>query len=340
MLTDSTETLAEKLGFLQTPGTYPDEPDRIGVIETHFAWVFLSRNFAYKLNKPIRFHELDYSTVDKRRIGCARGLVLNRRLAPRTYLETVPLTRNGAGLSLDGEGEPVDWLLKMRRLPKETMLDRRLTGREATRDELASIVSKLAAFYRETSVAPWTAEAYLAALRRSIMHYGEQLSALPAEIEVSIPDRLVAAQLGFIEARSTALAQRARRGHVVDAHGDLRPEHISLSDDPAIIDCIEFCDELRWLDTAEELGFLALECERLGRPATAARLLETYRRETEDFLDDRLLCFYVSRRALIRAVICAWHLETPYFAGDERRWIERMHWYLRAGLERIRTALD
>ena len=340
MFTDSKELRVAKLDFLQSPGTYPDAPDHIEVVETHFAWVFLSRNFAYKLHKPIRFHELDYSSAEKRRDGCTRALHLNRRLAPRTYLDVVPLTRSDSRLRLDGDGEPIDWLLRMRRLPEDRMLDRRLEAGDASRHELASIVRRLAAFYQETEVAPWSPAEYRAALRRSVLHYGEQLSALPAEIDVSVSDRLVAAQLGFIDGHASLLEERARQGHVVDAHGDLRPEHISISDDPEIIDCLEFSDQLRWLDTAEEICFLALECERLGRPATAKQLHAMYRLETENPVADSLLGFYSSRRALIRAVLCAWHLEAPYFAGTESRWIGRMHWYLRTGLERIRSALD
>ena len=62
------------------------------------------------------------------------------------------------------------------------------------------------------------------------------------------------------------LDSRAARGCVVEAHGDLRPEHVCLLPEPQIIDCLEFSRDFRILDPADELAFLALECERLGDP--------------------------------------------------------------------------
>jgi aminoglycoside phosphotransferase family enzyme len=53
-------------------------------------------------------------------------------------------------------------------------------------------------------------------------------------------------------------------GKIIEAHGDLWPEHICLEDKPVIIDCLEFNRALRILDTVSELAFLALECEQRG----------------------------------------------------------------------------
>ena len=75
---------------------------------------------------------------------------------------------------------------------------------------------------------------------------------------------------------------RVARGCVVEAHGDLRPEHILLSDPPAVIDCLEFDRNLRILDRAEELCFLELECARLGHAPVGRWLLEECLRRLSD----------------------------------------------------------
>ena len=86
-------------------------------------------------------------------------------------------------------------------------------------------------------------------------------------------------QRKLLEQRPELFDERAQAGRIIEAHGDLRPEHICLEAEPQIIDCLEFSRELRILDPADELAFLALECERLGAPAFAATIFETY---TED----------------------------------------------------------
>ena len=116
-------------------------------------------------------------------------------------------------------------------------------------------------------------------------------------------------------ARVTALASRLRRfvatnaalleariagGRVVDSHGDLRPEHVFLTPEPQVIDCLEFSAELRLQDTAAEAAFLALECERLDFAPLGARVLELYRNECRDDVSPELLAFYRARQALIR----------------------------------------
>ena len=54
------------------------------------------------------------------------------------------------------------------------------------------------------------------------------------------------------------LLGRLRRRHIVDGHGDLRPEHIWLGDEVKIIDCIEFNARLRAIDPLEEIACLDL----------------------------------------------------------------------------------
>lgn len=326
-----TQDLDETLQFLRSPGSYPDGPEHIDIIETHFAWVFLSSRLAYKLNKSIRFHQIDFTTLAKRKANCERAVKLNRRLAEAVYIAAVPLARGAEGLELEGNGEPVEWLIKMHRLPDASMLDNRLAHGTIDKGELVPVVGKLAAFYARSPAVQWDGDHYASVLRSATLQWDEQLSAFPGEISIEEADRLVTAQLGFIEQNRSMLADRVAAGRVVDAHGDLRPEHISLSENPQIIDCLEFSDPLRLLDAADEIAGLALECTRLGRRDIGQQIVEAYRLEADDPFSDELLAFYQSRQALRRALLCAWHLEDPMYAASEQKWIDRTYWYLRVG---------
>lgn len=119
------------------------------------------------------------------------------------------------------------------------------------------------------------------------------------------------------------LADRVLAGKIIQGHGDLRPEHVCLRPVIAIIDCLEFSRALRTQDAMDEIGFLALECERLGNPAAGARLLALYRDESQDDIADELLHFYQSCRARTRALIAARHLRD----AQHRDW---PHWRRKA----------
>jgi aminoglycoside phosphotransferase family enzyme len=82
------------------------------------------------------------------------------------------------------------------------------------------------------------------------------------------PDAAARASLPRVSSRpssnSGALAARAGIGHLVDGHGDLRPEHLCLLEPPVVIDCLEFDDELPAIDPLDEIACLALECHVAG----------------------------------------------------------------------------
>ena len=169
---------AAVLDFLARPGSYPDRPTTVEVVETHFAWVFLSRELVYKLKKPIRFRGLDLTTVAARRANCELEVALNRRLTHGVYIGVTPLGLRGAELTLDNHAAPLEWLVKMRRLPAERTLDR-VARDGAIRDEdLARLVERLCSYYERAARAPWTPAEYRRALEQHTARYGAELRAL------------------------------------------------------------------------------------------------------------------------------------------------------------------
>jgi aminoglycoside phosphotransferase family enzyme len=319
-----------KIDFLRRAESYPDRPVSVELVETHFAWVFLSRQFVYKLKKPISWRGLDLTTLAARRANCELEVSLNRRLATSVYVGVVPLVRAGAEWALEGAGEPADWLVKMRRLPREQTL-REAAARGAAGDaELFPVVDKLASFYARTARAPWDGREYREHLAAEIEEDSRELAAPDLGVDWPRIRAVTEAQLRFIRDRASLLEARIAAGRVVDAHGDLRPEHVFLGDPPEIIDCLEFSANLRLLDTAEEIGFLALECERLGFGATGARIVELYRRRCADDVPPELTGFQRSRRALVRALLGILHLRDSLTSDAIERWRRRADWYLDA----------
>ena len=320
--------LGAKVAFLSLPASYSEPTAQVETVETHLSWVFLTDRHAWKLKKPVRSQDVDFTTVSARRVNCADELRLNRRLSDDVYLDIVPLSLDAGGrLRFLGDGDPIDWLVKMRRLPAARMLDRLILEAAATSDDVRRVVSRLARFYRETLPVEMTCTAYRDGFAKGIAANLRELSTpvfgLPAELVAAIETR----QRTFLEHLPELLDKRAQAGHIVEAHGDLRPEHICLEADPQIIDCLEFSRELRVLDPADELAFLALECERLGAPAFVATIFETYTEITGDVPPAPLLAFYRSYRACVRAKLAIWHLNDPE-PREPSKWVARARHYL------------
>ncbi|HSJ96798.1 MAG TPA: hypothetical protein VLC53_06990 [Myxococcota bacterium] len=317
-----------KVAFLRRPDAYPDPPRRVEALETHMSWVFLTDRHAYKLKKPIRYDSLDFSSRELRRLDCEAEVRLNRRLAREVYLGTVALTLAPQGtLALDGVGEAVDWLVHMRRLPAEQMLDRRIQTRQLQEAHVRPAALRLARFYAEAQPVECSPAAYRKHLAEGVCSDRQELARPEFDLPTDRVAALAEAQLGFLGEHAALFDRRVRDGHVVEGHGDLRPEHICLGPEPAIIDCLEFSRELRLLDPADELAFLALECERLGEPVVGRWFLAVYAEVTGDAPPEALLRFHRSYRALRRAKIAIWHLLDPGVRTPEH-WRRRARQYL------------
>ena len=73
--------------------------------------------------------------------------------------------------------------------------------------------------------------------------------------------------------------------------------------------------------------FLGLECERLGARDIGEVILKKYSKETGDRPSNRLLQFYKSYHACIRAKIAVWHLRDDNIR-DRAIWTDKATKYL------------
>lgn len=322
-------SIQEKVRFLQQPDSYPDKQNKIEAKETHMSWVFMGEDFVYKIKKPVRYDILNFSTIEARRVNCEREVRLNRRLAEYIYLETLPLTVHENGqLALDGQGSIVDWLVKMRRLPLDRMLDVTILNNTVNSGDVTRFCRLLSDFYQHIA-APVAIEpdAYLHRFEQGIADNHKDLCKTEYEMSLSQVQRLTDAQLRFIQEQRHLLERRAKDGRIVEAHGDLRPEHICLMPEPVIIDCLEFDLELRTQDPVDELSYLAMECERLGAPLIGKQVLQHYFDATGDNPPEPLISFYKIYRACVRAKIALWHIDDDQL-NDHEKWRAQAREYL------------
>jgi aminoglycoside phosphotransferase family enzyme len=317
----STE-LAAKLAFLRASGAFDGVME---VIETHMSWVFLTERHAFKLKKPVRLPYLDYRTIERRRQSCDNELRLGRRLASNVYDRVSPLVSTASGLAIGGAGEIVDWLVVMRRLPRDRMLPQMLASGDATGAHADALGELLGRFYREAPRASWDGAEYRRRLREIVVAVAGELVERGAS-RVAV-DRIVRHGLAWMNAHASTLDARIADGRVVDAHGDLRPEHVCLETPPVVIDPLEFDDDLRTLDAASELAFFALECDRLGATWFADRVFARYAERCSDRVPASLVELYRGQHALTRALIALRHVDDAE-PSDQPRWRAKADDYL------------
>lgn len=319
--------VAAKVDFLRRPDSYPEPTTVVETVQTHMSWLFLTDHYVYKLKKPVRRNEIDHRTLAMRRLGCRREVRLNRRLASDVYLGTVALRATSGQLSLGGRGRTVDWLVRMRRLPDTLTLERALLTDRVSRRDANSIVAQLLPFFADAARARLTPAGYRRVLLTTIDKAAATLARRRYRMDSHRIDLLAGLLRDFVETHAEKFAARARADRVVEGHGDLRPEHIYLTQPPTIIDCIEFERKLRLRDPVEELAFLAMECERSGHPEMDRWLFDAYRNRSGDHPPRELIEFYKAYNAFNRARIAIWHLDDPE-TGPPDHWIARANDYL------------
>lgn len=318
---------AQKLQALRSAACYPVPVPSVELIETHFAWVFMVGDYAYKMKKPVAYPLLDLRSLADRHHNCLEEVRLNRRLAPDVYLGAVPLVlTEGGALRVDRQGSAVDWLVWMKRLPATAMLDRAMIEKTSTPAALTEVGALLARFYERQQRYFYPARSYHSRLVERTAAEGAALLAPELKLDAESVNAAVAAVHTSLNALHVELGSRALEGRVVECHGDLRPEHICLAP-VCVIDSLEFSRELRVLDPAEELAYLRFECEVAGTPDVAEQIIDAYMQRSCDRFSHRLLDCYQSCRALVRAKILAWHILDPTVALLAP-WAQRAHAYV------------
>jgi aminoglycoside phosphotransferase family enzyme len=326
------DQLATTVATLRRPAPYPGAEKPEEAIETHMAWVFLTETHAYKLKKPIRARLIDHTTIEARRRACHTELELNRRLAAPVYLAVVPLADSEDGPRLEGEGSPIDWLVKMRRLSRDQMLDSCIERETVQREHITRLGAKLSKFYLDAEPIRWTGDEYRGRITANLDAKRTSLKQPRYDLDRDSIRAVVTGQTQWLAEHGPLLEARADR--VVHAHGDLRPEHICLGKEPMVIDCLEFNRALRLLDPLSELSFLCLECRRLGAEWIGEEMIADYRQRTGDDAPTALIPFYESYHALVRAAIAIWHLDDED-VEDPAPPREQAETYLRLARERL-----
>ena len=290
----------------------------VRLIETHISWILLTGDYAYKIKKPVDFGFLDFSTLDKRRHYCEEELRLNRRFAPQIYLGLVEIRGCETEPRIDGEGEIIEYAVKMREFPQQALLSNHAGRQDLTPqiiDAIADAVSEMHARGARCADDDDYGDAAQAA------HWSdENLTHIASAIATQyLPNSYFRLRRWYRENAQllAAIDARKRGGFVRECHGDLHLGNMAMLDgEVTFFDCIEFNPELRWIDTISEAAFVAMDLHARGYPAYCWRFLNRYFERSGDYQAVDLLRYYFVYRALVRAKVEALRVEQQNHGDD------------------------
>ncbi len=288
------------------PSFYPHPVIAVDTRETHISKVFLTGDYVYKIKKPLNLEFLDFTTLENRRHFCLQELALNRRLSRNVYLDVVSITSHNGEYGIDGQGEIVEYEVKMRQLPENAAMTHLLRERKLGLADMINLSGILTDFYTRTD--PDTRSTGPGAWETVVENCEENFRQMAPFSGQVLDDRVFqiirAAVRSFLHRRKSLFDERVRGGKIRDCHGDLKTGHVYFTDDGIeIIDCIEFNERFRFQDIASDLAFLAMDMDFEGWSGMAGNLISDYIRRTMDSDIFVLLDFYKCYRAAVRCKI-------------------------------------
>ena len=267
-------------------------------VETHASLVFVGADTVWKLKKAVRLPFLDFTAVQDRRRFAERELGLNAPAAKGLYRDVVPVVRRPDGtLALDtAVGEPVDWVVRMARVPEADFLDAMARDGRIGPAELDAVADVVAAYHAALPPARDT----LPPMHR--IAHGNHRSAIETGLDDAIVSHWRGGMLGALDGLDGWMRQRAGQGFVRRAHGDLHLGNMCLwHGRPVPFDALEFDEVMATIDLGYDLAFLLMDLDRRSGRAAANRTLNRYLARTGDVGMLAGMPAFLSMRAMVRA---------------------------------------
>ncbi len=321
---------------LEHPQAFPasaqfEAPD-VEVVQTHLSRVYLVGDRVYKLPRPVDLGFVSFARRAERARECRREVELNRRLAPDVYLGVAPLTRVrgryrvGSTISAPGElPTDVEHCIVMRRLDDDRNALALLMRGALEIGDVQRLARRLARFHSVESLgtpAPFSPSEWRTRNTEPLLANFEALERASGDF---LPDeavrRLRADSEDALARHADRFEARRRAGRAVDAHGDLHLQHIWFESDdrePIAIDGLVFREDLRRIDQASEMAFLAMDLRYRGRADLAEHLLGRYAAARDDFDLYSVVDLYTSYRAAVRAKVAALAALDPEIEVEQR----------------------
>lgn len=301
---------------------YPQPPTPVQLIQTHISYVLLTGEFAYKIKKPLNFGFLDYSTLEARQHFCQEELRLNQRGAAEVYLEVVPITQTGDHYQISGSGEVVEYAVKMRQFPQDTLLTNLFERGDLTPALVQKLAQVIAEFHNKTTTNDYIRSfGEVSQVRQAFDENFEQTKQYIGGPQTQQQfDETQAYCNRFFTEQAPLFRQRIEADRIRECHGDLHLRNIAYWNHKLLLfDCIEFNEPFRFVDVMYDVAYIVMDLEARKRPDLSTLFLNTYTEQTGDWAGLQVLPIYVSRQTYVRAKVTCFLLNDPGVPDAEKQ---------------------
>jgi hypothetical protein len=295
--------------FYPHPVTQPVE-----LIQTHVSYVLLTGDYVYKVKKPVNFGFLDFSTLEKRHHFCQEELRLNQRGAAELYLEVIPLTHTAGQFHLEGEGEAVEYCVKMRQFPQSALLTEVYERGELTEELLERLAEVLAQFHQNAAINDYIRSfGEVNQIRQAIDENYEQTEKYIGGPQTQEQFDQTRAYTNRLFAEQEALFnRRIEQDMIRECHGDVHLRNIALWQNKVLLfDCIEFNEPFRFVDVMFDIAYIIMDLDFRERQDLSNLFLNAYVEQMGDWEGLQVLPLYLSRQSYVRAKVTSFLLDDP-----------------------------
>ena len=309
---------------LLNPSKYPDNPEEVKLVQTHISYVFISKNFVYKIKKPVNFGFLDFTSLEKRKHFCEQEIILNSRLSSDIYIKTVPVYKLNNDYFFDaGEGEIVDYAVVMHKIDEQFLVKNLLYSGNIETSDFKKIAEQLFKFHNK-----YPADINMAKENSSIEmlkfttdeNFSQTEPYIGITIDKSAFENLKSYTDNFYIQNKDLLNKRITDRQIKECHGDLHLEHVGIKEKKAFfLDCIEFNERFRIIDVANEIAFLAMDLDYNGYKEFSTDFINFYIEISEDEEILSLIDFYKIYRAYVRGKVTSFLIDDKNIPENRKK---------------------
>lgn len=301
---DSVLFLTELLGNAEDDGRDAQHPN---VITTHCAHIVLSESRVYKIKRAVKYSYLDMLRLSDRETLCKRELELNKPTLPGIYLEVLPIKKDNADvISLNGNGETIEWVLVMERFDENKVLDN-MARNGTLSTEIAKDVGEAVYYYHAHLPSIPVNDGYKR-INEIVLELVDELGDTRKGFDRHLLRQFKKQSIALVNSHKSLLDARASEGYIKRCHGDLHLRNIVLMDDgPHPFDALEFDERMATIDVLYDLAFVLMDLSHRNLNEQQNTLLNKYLAHCEPqyFKGLALLPLFLMCRAGIRAMTAA-----------------------------------
>lgn len=314
----------EILKAFQKPNLFPHATRHIDCLETHLSWIVLTGEYAYKIKKPVNLGFQDYTSLSKRKYYCELEVELNHRFSKEIYIKTMPIFGSLLDPSFKQQGnlDVIEWIIQMHQFPESAILASKAKEHSLSLTIIKKLARNIAEFHQLAKVCPLH-ELY-GTPAHTLKQVKDNFSALKMLLSNSSilqcfsKNSSILQQINEIEALSLSqhtmlselINKRKQNGKIKECHGDLHLNNIVLiHDNPIPFDCIEFSEDLRWIDTFNDCAFLAMDLDYCQLGSLGNYFINHYLEHSNDYEGYCLNDYFKAYRGMVRAKVSCFSIE-------------------------------